>query len=77
MIVVPYMRYVSMRGDPEMAVMGGGGGSQKGTVAFLSGSLTNELQRRWGRCTSTRARSRSPAQEKLLSTCVSCKNRRQ
>lgn len=25
MIVVPYMRYVSMRGDPEMAVMGGGG----------------------------------------------------
>lgn len=24
MIVVPYMRYVSMRGDPEMAVMGGG-----------------------------------------------------
>ena len=34
MIVVPYMRYVSMRGDPEMAVMGGGGGHKREQLHF-------------------------------------------
>ena len=34
MIVVPYMRCVSMRGDPEMAVMGGGGGHKREQLHF-------------------------------------------